>query len=270
MTSVKPKILLTNDDGIRSNGLIQLYHELAKFADVTIITPHVQRSGESKAITINQIIRVETVDVTNSKKGYIINGTAADCVIFGLHALEERPFDLVVSGINQGLNISSHIILTSGTCAAALEASFYDVPAIALSMNVMQSHYFVSPSKETFTNVAKSAAKIVKKLIRKSFPKGLAFINVNFPFETTEETPIEIATIFNKFLDFKPELRKDPRNNDYYFFWGEPTFNAPKGSDVEVIGRGCISLSPASNDLNTTKESNLISFLLHLIKKENK
>jgi 5'-nucleotidase len=266
MTS-KPKILLTNDDGIRSKGLLQLYNELSSFADVTVITPDIQRSGEGKAITINQIIRVEEVELSGNDKGYAINGTSADCVIFGLSALKEGPFDLVVSGINQGLNISSHIILTSGTCAAALEASFYDVPAIAFSMNVMQANYFVSPDKETFTNVAKVAAKIVKKVVGKNYPEGLAFLNVNFPYKTTEETPIEITTIAEKFLDFKAEVRKDPRKNDYYFFWGNPVTNAPKGSDIEVILHNHISLSPVTNDLNIGKDLNLDGFLTEIIKK---
>ncbi|NHJ41150.1 MAG: 5'/3'-nucleotidase SurE [Asgard group archaeon] len=267
MSLKESNILLTNDDGIRSNGLISLYQELSKFANVTIITPHVQRSGEGKAITINQILRVEEIEIFDNKTSYIIDGTSADCIIFGLHALEEGPFDLVVSGINQGLNIPSHIILTSGTCAAALEASFYNVPAIAISMNVKQAHYFVSPNKETFTNVAKVAAKIIRKLIGKQFPQGLAFLNVNFPYDITDETPIEISTVAKKFLDFRPELRKDPRKNNYYFFWGEPIFAAPKGSDVEVISRGSISLSPITNDLNISKVSDLNAFLKEIIKK---
>jgi 5'-nucleotidase len=266
MSRKKPKILLTNDDGIRSKGLLQLYEALSVFANVTVITPHIQRSGEGKAITINQIIRVEEAELDDNKKGYAINGTSADCVIFGLSALKEGPFDLVVSGINQGLNISSHIILTSGTCAAALEASYFNVPAIAFSMNVMQANYFVSPDKETFTNVAKVAAKIVKKVIGKKYPEELAFLNVNFPFNTTEDTPIEATTIAKKFLDFRAEVRKDPRKNDYYFFWGNPITNAPKGSDIEVILRDCISISPVTNNLNISKEINLGNFLDEIIK----
>ncbi len=92
MSSTKKKILLTCDDGIRSNGMLELYSHLSKFANVTIITPQGQRSAESKAITINKILRVEKVNIIDGISGYSISGTSADAVIFGLNSLEERSF----------------------------------------------------------------------------------------------------------------------------------------------------------------------------------
>lgn len=267
MSKKRLKILLTNDDGIRSNGLVQLYLELSEFTDVTIITPHVQRSGEGKAITINQILRVEEVEVTPKKKGYTINGSSADSIIFALHELVEQSFDLVVSGINQGLNISSHIVLTSGTCAAAFEASFYNIPAIAFSMNVKPTNFFVTPTKETFEKVARVAARIVKNMIGITFPENLAFLNVNFPYETTDDTPTKLTTLAKKFLTFRPELRKDPRKNDYYFLWGDPIKEIPPNSDVEAIFNGQISISPVTNDLNIIRDSHIDQFMEKIMKK---
>jgi len=87
MSSSKKKILLTCDDGIHSNGLLELYNQLSKFADVIIITPQGQRSAESKAITINKILRIEKVNITDGISGYSISGTSADAVIFGLNFL---------------------------------------------------------------------------------------------------------------------------------------------------------------------------------------
>ncbi|HUT82999.1 MAG TPA: 5'/3'-nucleotidase SurE [Candidatus Bathyarchaeia archaeon] len=262
--SNKPKILLTCDDGIHSNGLLQLYYELSNIADVTIITPHIQRSAEGKAITINQILRIEKIIINGDFEGYSINGTSADAVIFGLHELD-GPFDLVVSGINQGLNISSHIVLTSGTCAAAFEASFYGVPAIAFSMDVSPQHYFITPSRETFEQTAKISAKIVSILLGEKYPENLAFINVNYPFSITEKTPIKITNLAKRFLIFKPELRKDPRNNDYYFLWGEPAKEAPPGSDIEAFTQGAISLSPVINDLSFPFNKESLKFLDDLL-----
>ncbi len=258
MSSSKKKILLTCDDGIHSNGMLELYSHLSKFANVTIITPQGQRSAESKAITINKILRVEKVNIIDGINGYSISGTSADAVIFGLNSLEEGPFDLVVAGINQGLNISSHIVLTSGTCAAAFEASFYNVPSIAFSMDVSQKNYFVTPTREIFKNAGKIAASITKKVLNLTFPEKLAFINVNFPLDANDETPVELTSLANKFLIFKPDLRKDPRNNDYYFLWGNPVQEAPKGSDIEAILHSKISVSPVTADLNlnNNKESN--------------
>ncbi|MBK5113951.1 MAG: 5'/3'-nucleotidase SurE [Candidatus Heimdallarchaeota archaeon] len=267
MSSDRKKILLTCDDGIRSTGLLQLYSELAKFADVTIITSHVQRSAEGKAITINQIVRVEKEEITPDISGYSITGSSADAVIFGLNALEEGPFDLVVAGINQGLNISSHIVLTSGTCAAAFEASFYDVPAIAFSMHVNPAHYFVTPTAETFSNTAKIAAKMTQQVLEMDFPEKLAFINVNFPFNATFETPVKITKLASKFLVFRPELRKDPRQNDYYFFWGDPIKEAPAGSDIEAIALECVSISLVTSDLNFNNQKEEFTLLERLLQK---
>ncbi|MBN1328194.1 MAG: 5'/3'-nucleotidase SurE [Candidatus Heimdallarchaeota archaeon] len=267
--SKKAKILLTCDDGIHSNGLLQLYYELSKVANVTIITSHIQRSAEGKAITINQILRTEKVIINGDIEGYSINGTSADAIILGLHELD-GPFDLVVSGINQGLNISSHIVLTSGTCAAAFEASFYGVPAIAFSMDVSPQHYFVTPSRETFEQTAKISAKIVSILLKKKYPENLAFINVNYPYSITEKTPIKITNLAKRFLVFKPELRKDPRNNDYYFLWGEPEKVATSGSDIEAFIQGAISLSPVINDLSYSISKEPLTFLEEILRELKK
>ncbi|NHJ85830.1 MAG: 5'/3'-nucleotidase SurE [Asgard group archaeon] len=250
MSSKKYKILLTCDDGIRSNALIELYHELSEIAEVVIIAPHDQRSAEGKAITINQIVRLENEILPDDIKAYSINGTSADAVIFGVNVLQEGPFDLVVAGINQGYNISSHIILTSGTCAAAFEASYYGIPAIAFSMDVPPTDYFAKSNPETFKKTAKLAAKMVERLLGKDFPENLAFLNVNFPLEASEITPIKVTNVAKKFLNFQPEQRKDPRNNDYYFIWGEAVREIQKGTDLEAIANGLISISPITNNLS--------------------
>ncbi|MHA1213228.1 MAG: 5'/3'-nucleotidase SurE [Candidatus Heimdallarchaeota archaeon] len=262
--SKKYKILLTCDDSIRSNGLLQLYYELSEFADVTIITPNVQRSAEGKAITINQILRIEKVVINGDFEAYTFNGSSADAVILGLHELN-GPFDMVVSGINQGLNISSHIVLTSGTCAAAFEASFYGIPAIAFSMDVSQEHFFTTPTRDVFKANAKKSAMIVKELLGKPYPENLAFFNVNYPFKITEETPMKLTTLAEKFLVFKPEVRKDPRKNDYYFLWGDFVKEAPEGSDIEAFAQGSISITPVTNNVNYTNEVNSLDSLKSLL-----
>ena len=267
MTNSRRKILLTNDDGIRSSGVIELYKELSQFADVTVITPHIQRSGEGKAITINNIVRVEKVDVNGLFQGYTITGTSADAIIFGLNTLEEGPFDFVVSGINQGLNISSHIILTSGTCAAAFEAAFNNIPAVAFSMNVSSKHYFISPENEIFTQAAKVSAKIVKELLERDFPENLAFLNVNYPDNVAYNTPIEYTFLADRFIDFTPKAQKDPRNMDYYFFWGGLTKNIPKGSDLDIIMQEKVSISAIRKNLTLNDDNSSQVFIDSLLEK---
>jgi 5'-nucleotidase len=244
----RPNILLTNDDGIQSTALSLLFKELSKFADVTIITPHFQRSGGGKAITINNIIRLEKNKIDGDISCYTISGTAADAIIFALNELPERPFDFVVSGINMGLNLSAHIILTSGTCAAAFEAAFMGVPAVAFSMDVHSKNYFVSPEKEVFKITAAIAGKIVKKLLEHPYPEELAFFNVNFPKNVSEETPKEMSYLASRFIDFKPLEKKDPRKNKYYFLWGKLTKNIPKNSDVDIIQQNKISITPITKN----------------------
>ena len=267
MTTTKKKILLTNDDGIRSAGILSLYKELSKFADVTIISAETQRSAEGKAITINTIIRNEKIHITDSIIGYSITGTTADAVILGLNTLDEGPFDFVVSGINQGLNISNHIVLTSGTCAACFEASFYNVPAVAFSMHVSEKNFFVSPDHKTFQKAAEVSAQIVRELLVRNYPKNLAFVNVNYPQEVTLKTPKVTTYLTNRFLDFKPEQRKDPRNNDYYFVWGDIIKDIPPGSDAEAIMKNTISISPVTANLNLNNGSENESFIENLIEK---
>ncbi|NHJ05933.1 MAG: 5'/3'-nucleotidase SurE [Candidatus Heimdallarchaeota archaeon] len=267
MNIKRKKILLTNDDSVYSSGLAEMYRKLSKFADVTIIVPHIQRSGEGKAITINKIIRVEKVTIEGDIHAYTITGTSADAIIFGLTYLEEGPFDLVVSGINQGLNLSSHIILTSGTCAACFEASFYNVPAIAFSMNVSAENYFVSPIKEMFALTAEISSLFVKNILERKFPEEIAFLNVNYPENVTLETSIKITSIAKKFLEFKPYSNKDPRNNEFFFLWGEPVKELPIGSDLEAIYNGQISVSIVSSDLNKICHDNEKNFLVDLVEK---
>lgn len=266
MNTSKKKILLTNDDGIKSMGLLSLYDELSKFADVTVISPHIQRSGEGKAITFNKIIRVEEEVLRNGLKGYTISGTSADAIIFAVNSLEEGPFDFVVAGINQGLNISSHIVLSSGTCAAAFEGAFYNLRSIAFSMDTSSEHYFGRPNQETFEVPAKLAARFVKSLLETSYPKGLAFPNVNFPRNVQLDSSIKITTLAPRLIDFKPEKRKDPRNKDYYFIWGEITEDIPNGTDVKEILAGNISVTPIALDF-TYNNTGSKKFLQKIIKK---
>lgn len=267
MTTNRKKILLTNDDGIRSSGILSLYKELSKFADVTIIAAETQRSAEGKAITINNIIRIEKIHITDSIIGYSISGTTADAVIIGENTLEEGPFDFVVAGINQGLNISNHIVLTSGTCAACFEASFYDIPAVAFSMHVSEKNFFVSPDHSTFQKAAEVSAQIVKVLLQSTYPENLAFINVNYPQDVSLETEKRNTFMANKFLDFKPEQRQDPRNNDYYFIWGDFLTDAPIGSDTEVIMQSKVSISPVTANLNLNFKLGNELFVNDLIQK---
>ena len=127
------KILLTNDDGIMAEGIQTLAKELEKEHEVIIVAPDIQKSAQSHAITLFKPLVIKTVKLEGIKgKAYSVNGTPADCVRAGIEALTDKPIDLVFSGINIGLN-SGMDILYSGTVSAAIEASIYNMPSIAVS-----------------------------------------------------------------------------------------------------------------------------------------
>lgn len=127
------KILLVNDDGIFSEGINILAKSLEKDHELLIVAPEEQRSAQSQAITVFESITVKQIELKGIRSdAYSISGTPVDCVRVALDKLIEKPIDLVISGINMGLNAGMDI-LYSGTVAATIEANLYDLPAIAIS-----------------------------------------------------------------------------------------------------------------------------------------
>lgn len=178
------KILLTNDDGYNSVGIKLLKKLLLKYGDVTIVAPEGAMSGKSISIIFGRSVRVTKVE----DKVYAMEGTPADCVAFALSSLGEK-FDLVVSGINDGLNISFDT-LYSGTIGACLEALTYRVPAIAFSTN--EGHYdLIEKYFDEVMNYIKVNNLISKEhLLNVNFPinddcKGIKMTNVFYREENT-------------------------------------------------------------------------------------
>ncbi len=148
-------ILLTNDDGISAPGLMAIYKQLLTIADVTVIAPENARSGASHSISLEPIpySKVAFGDV----QAYSVNGTPADCVKLAVNALVETPIDMVVSGINAGANVGIHVYY-SGTVAAAMEAAFYNIPAVSLSVVRTEE------KQPDFESAAEYSLKLIKKL----------------------------------------------------------------------------------------------------------
>lgn len=127
------RILVTNDDGIEAPGLRALCLELATIAEVTVCAPDANRSGASQSVTMGQTMRVSERELEGATRAVAVSGTPADAASFGILTLSgEKPFDLVVSGINRGANVGdvSHY---SGTVGAAMEAAYRGISAIAVS-----------------------------------------------------------------------------------------------------------------------------------------
>ena len=247
-------ILLTNDDGIKSEGLNSLREEVNKIANVVCFAPSEPSSAVSKSLTFHKPIRYFPVQYEDGSTGYSTTGSPADNVFVGFHVLKRKP-DLVISGINYGDNSSIHSILTSGTCAAAFEAAFNKVPAIAFSSDVSDDTQLMDQRGVDFGKMAKISAEIVKIVLELEWPENLAFLNVNYPKEITSETQVFITSPeVYKYKNFMVE-KSDPRNLPYLWLWGERKKTFRENTDSwAVVEQNGISISPISIDLHGISE----------------
>ena len=142
------KILVTNDDGITAKGINVLWQELSQIAKITVVAPDTEKSATSQAITVHEPIRVDTYEVKDclAVKAWRVGGTPTDCVKIALDALLEEPPDVIVSGINHGANLATDV-LYSGTVSAAIEGAIYNIPSIAVSLDVAKERNFLTAAR---------------------------------------------------------------------------------------------------------------------------
>ena len=129
-----PIILITNDDGIHSNGIFALWKAMSQLGDAYVVAPDIDRSASSNSMTILKPLKVKTVTKLNRFSGYSVNGTPVDCVKIAVKSLLKNKPDVLISGINSGSNLGDNIIY-SGTVAAAIEGAMFDIPSIAVSLD---------------------------------------------------------------------------------------------------------------------------------------
>jgi len=234
----KPKILLSNDDGIRSEGLKALYEELSKFAKVVVVAPDRERSAVGRALTLHRPIRCEQVD----QDWYAVDGTPTSCVYIGIHAIMkgEKP-DLVVGGINRGPNLGEDITY-SGTVSVAMEGALLGIPGVAFSLATFKDF--------RWKDAAYWAGKITKKVLEKGLPKKCC-INVNVPNLPADEIKgVKVTRQGKKNYTEKVEARKDPWGRTYYWIGGEEPDWIPKpGTDYWAVKNGFVSVTPLHLDL---------------------
>ncbi|MDD3976943.1 5'/3'-nucleotidase SurE [Methanomicrobium antiquum] len=260
---MRPKILLTNDDGVTSEGLWAAYEALTTFADVTVVAPSTQQSAVGRSISIFEPIRANKVQI-NGKEAYSVGGKPTDSVIIGLFALKINP-DLVVSGVNIGENLSFESVMTSGTIGAALEAANHGVPAVAFSLQVEdQGDKFDDPKYITldFEESKKAIIDICRKLLKNGFPESSDVINVNIP--KTFLGKYEVTHLAEKLFETGVEKRLDPRGRPYFWINGPLYENAPKGTDVNSISKGNISITPITLDSTSYKGLNEIKEIFEI------
>jgi len=244
---MKPRILLTNDDGISSIGLWAAYEALSPVADVTVVAPAAQQSAVGRSISIFEPIRA-TMVMMNGVRAYAVAGKPTDSVIIGLYGLDIRP-DLVVSGINIGENLSFESIMTSGTAGAALEASNQGTKGIAFSLQVEdQGDKFDDPRyhRQSFDEARNVVRDVCTRVLEHGFPRHSDVINVNIP--SVIKGGYEITRLARKLFETGVEKRLDPRGRPYYWINGPLLEDAEEGTDVHAIRKGNISITPITLD----------------------
>ena len=245
------RILLTNDDGIGAQGLQTLRRHLRMIEGVKldVIAPDSNRSASARSITTRSPLSVQEINFEDGDLGHATDGTPVDCVRFAdVGLLGEKP-DLIVSGINHGLNLGDDVTY-SGTVAAAFEGIVLGLPAIAVSQQsdngemgyTAQRHY-------DFELAAAFTAATVAELVDHPMPEG-TLLNINVP----GGAPTEVAvTRLGKRL-YKDELQKVEKDEEngrtlYRIYGYEPGHDDEPGTDIGAIARDKISVTPLHLDL---------------------
>ena len=229
-------ILVTNDDGIHSNGLQALSKSLSAIGTVVVVAPDRERSAVGHSLTLHSPLRADEI----AEGQFAVSGTPTDCVNLGIHGLlKERPA-LVVSGINKGGNLGDDITY-SGTVAAAMEATLMGVPSFALSLDSESFTY------EDFLPGAEFAVDLARMILANGLPAD-TFLNVNIPGEAP--SGVQLTRQGKRRFADNVEKKYDPRGRAYYWIGGgELGFHNVAGTDFHAIQNRSISITPLHLDL---------------------
>ncbi|HWS86111.1 MAG TPA: 5'/3'-nucleotidase SurE [Pyrinomonadaceae bacterium] len=230
------RILLTNDDGIHSDGLTKLEEALREVGDVYVVAPASEMSGASHSLTLSRPLRIRRID----ERHWTVDGTPTDCVTLALNQIlgpDELP-DICCSGINYGANLGDDASY-SGTVAGALESTILGVPGLAFSLATRENF--------DFTHAARFAITAVRKVLEEPLPEG-TLLNINIP-------PGEVAGVRVTRQGIKkarPIITEhiDPRGKAYYWI-GEEYFgtSTEDGTDYAAVEAGFISVTPLRSDM---------------------
>jgi 5'-nucleotidase len=242
------RILLSNDDGYKAEGIVSLAGSLQSLADITVVAPERNRSGASNSLTLEYPLHVHTADNGH----FYIDGTPTDCVHLAITGLLEEEPDMVVSGINAGANLGDDV-LYSGTVAAAMEGRFLGLPAMAVSLagKEPQQHY---------ATACEVAVRMVKKLMREPLPADV-ILNINVPdvpFEQLEG--FEVTRLGHRHKAEPVVKMQDPRGRDIY--WVGPAGaeqDAGPGTDFHAIRFNRVSITPLHVDLTSYRSMDGLS-----------
>jgi 5'/3'-nucleotidase len=242
-------ILVTNDDGLDSPALLPLVHELRALGEVRVAVPSGERSWIGKAITRWDELAVRRV-VRDDVEIVAIDGFPADCTNLGVHSLFGSPPELVVSGVNVGLNIGLGFFLSSGTIGAAMEGWIAGIPAIALSVGrigedrAWKREAVANPGHPIWKRAARVGAGVVRDVRAVGFPSGVDLISVNYSADADVGTPRVVTEL--AVVGYDRLFRKKSEGVYVHDFDGalRDVESVPPASDVAVVRDGRVSITP--------------------------
>ncbi len=244
------RILVTNDDGVHSEGIKALADALRRLGDVTVVAPIQEASAIGHALTLRRPLRIDAV----APNVFAVDGTPTDCVNIAItHVLKDKP-DLIVSGINKGWNLGDDVTY-SGTVSGALEGALLSIPSIAVSAQRVRD-------ETEFGSSAEAAAVIAAAVLERGLPK-FTLLNINVPrgqhrgFKATVQAKRNHITVVSE--------RMDPRHKPYYWIEeGENEWEPHDRSDYQAVRDGFVSITPLQPDMTAYDALKYVESLPHV------
>jgi 5'-nucleotidase len=242
--NARPKILVTNDDGYTSAGIIALGEALSAIGDVTVVAPDQDNSGIGHQISIKHPVRVGEIP-DRKVRTFRCSGTPADCVVVGAFDLCGGLPQLVVSGINRGANMGDDLNY-SGTVAAATEGVIIGVPSIAISLAASWPEQDPTHHWDAAAGVA---VRFAREVLEGSLPR-LTLLNINVPNVEASAIPgARWTRQGRKGYRNRVDRRADPRGGKYFWLWGDfDPADIVDGTDLAAVRDGYVSVSPITID----------------------
>ncbi len=238
MTKTSPIILVSNDDGVRSEGIAALAEALRGVGTVYVVAPDRERSAAGHSLTLTSPLRVEKV----AHRVYSVDGTPTDCVNLAVNGiLRKKKIALLASGINKGANMGDDITY-SGTVSAAMEGTILGIPSIAVSL--------ASRNNFRFEAAAAFAVRVARRILRQGLPSD-TLLNINVPGVPEEDLRgVRVTRQGKRIYGDAIVEKRDPRGRKYYWIGGDAQNRQDiPGSDLEAVEQGSISVTPIHLDL---------------------
>ncbi len=228
------RILITNDDGVFSEGLKLLADALGEIARVTVVAPDREQSASGHSLTLHRPLRMQQLQ----ENLFSVDGTPTDCVNLAvLWLMKDSPPDLVVSGINFGCNMGDDVTY-SGTVSATFEGTLLGIPSVAFSQEVEEQF--------SFERAAKFAQRFIGVLLDEPLPEDL-LLNVNIPAESPRG--VELTRLGKRKYKQVVVEKEDPRGKRYFWIAGTPEWQEEEGTDQAALSAGLVSVTPLHLDL---------------------